>query len=740
METDPEHRTRLLRKILGVTILALSVWSQSGGAQFDGAQSTAGNHLANEKSPYLLLHSHNPVNWYPWGVEAFQKAVREQKPIFLSIGYYTCHWCHVMERESYSNPDIAAVLNRYFVAIKVDREERPDVDRLYIAYLESANGTAGWPANIMLTPDRQPFAGGIYFPPDKLKKWLEKVAESWSKNRDRTVEVSSRAAQALSREVANHVAPGPLPPGVLDKTYRQIASMYDSGNGGFGVPPKFPRPVALEFLLRTWARTGQAAALDMVKGTLLAMARGGIRDQIGGGFHRYATDARWRVPHFEKMLYDQAQLVAVYTEAYQTTHDDAFAAVARSTLDFTLRELQLPGGGFGSALDADSPLAAGTGESAEGVFYRWTADNVAKVLGPDAAMFNFAYGIETNPSVPWRAQSDDAVGKRFELSPAQAAMKLAGMQAVLCKARDLRPHPPRDDKAVAAWNGMMVSALSRASQALNDPWYLAAAQATMGFIESRLLDPVTGRLQRSWRGGTTSGDGFLDDYTSLIAALIDLYQADFNVHWLERAVALQDKQEELFGDARAGGYFDTAAADTGLLARTRDAYDGAEPTPNSRAAMNLLRLWHITGREDWKEKAGKTLALFGGTMAAHPESLPALASALDFALAPARHILIAGNPDAADTKVLLRLVNGRYLPNAILMLADGGPAQQQIARWLPFVAGAHPIGGRATAYICDEMVCKLPTPEPAVVARLLGARLPDTRLPDTRLLDAGAQK
>jgi uncharacterized protein YyaL (SSP411 family) len=452
------------------------------------------------------------------------------------------------------------------------------------------------------------------------------------------------------------------------------------------------------------------------------MARGGIRDQIGGGFHRYATDARWRIPHFEKMLYDQAQLAVVYAEAYQITHEDAFAAVTRSTLDFALRELQLPDGGFASALDADSGIAGGSGEVAEGAFYRWTADEVGKAPGADAAMFEFTYGIEANPSIPWRAHSDSAVAKRFGMPEAQVAEKLAATRTALLQARNARPRPPRDDKAVAAWNAMMVSALARASQALGEARYLAAAQGTMRFIEARLVEPATGHLQRSWRGGTTSGNAFLDDYTGVVAALIDLYEADFDVHWLERAVAFQRMQDELFWDVRAGGYFDTTGDDRALLARTRDAYDGAEPAPNSRAAMNLLRLALITGDGRWKDKADRTLALFGSRMASRPESLPALASALDFALAPKRHILIAGDPNAADTKALIRVVNERYLPNAVLMLADGGVGQQQIARWLPFVAAAHPISGRAAAYVCDEMICKMPTPEPAVMARLLDAR------------------
>ncbi len=450
-----------------------------------GAQSP-GNHLINEKSPYLLLHAHNPVDWYPWGEAAFEKATREQKPIFLSIGYYTCHWCHVMEQESYSNPAIAAILNKYFVSIKVDREERPDIDGLYIGYLESTTGSAGWPANIFLTPDRKPFLGGTYFPPDKLTKLIQQVADDWGKDRDRTVQKASRAAQALVKEASEiSVTNSPVPPATLDKAWRENAAIYDSQNGGFGAAPKFPRPVTIAFLLRTGVRTGQTKALDMATGTLLAMARGGIYDQIGGGFHRYAVDAKWRIPHFEKMLYDQAQLAVVYSEAWQITHDPFYASVARGTLDFSLRELQLPGGGFGSALDADSPVAAGKPETAEGAFYRWNAAETAKILGESSAVFDFAFGIDQNPGVAWRAHSDEETGKRFGMSTVQAAEKLSGLRAKMMEARSHRPLPPRDDKAVTTWNAMMISALARASGAFEEPKYLIlpreANRAVCGF-------------------------------------------------------------------------------------------------------------------------------------------------------------------------------------------------------------------------------------------------------------------
>ena len=679
------------------------------------------NRLIHEKSPYLLLHAHNPVDWYPWGSEAFEKARREQKPIFLSIGYYTCHWCHVMERESYSNTEIAAILNQYFVAIKVDREERPDVDRLYIAYLEATTGTGGWPLNVFLTPDRKPFQGGIYFPPDKLKMLLSKTADAWARDRDKLTNRAGRSADDLVQMI-NKQQPGKgeLQAAVLDKTFRQIAVTYDRTNGGFGTAPKFPRPVALDFLLRTYARTGQRDALEMTLATLRVMARGGIHDQLGGGFHRYATDAQWRVPHFEKMLYDQAQLATTYTDTYQITHDVFFAGVARDILDFSLRGMQVSGGGFASALDADS-VSAGGREAEEGAFYVWTKAQIKSVLGQEqATLVDYMYGIDTSgENILYEKNTIENTARRFGLSVEQASEQLSSARKSLLSARSRRPLPPVDDKVVTAWNGMMISALAHAAQALDEPRYLATAESTARFLKSHLYDARSKQLWRSYRAESATIAGFLDDYTDLIHGLVDLYQADFDVQWLKWAVALQEKQDELFWDAQQGGYLDATSADTSLLARTHETYDGAEPSPNSTAAMNLLRLAQITDSKSWREQAQKTLAALGGALTANPESVPAMASALDFNLAHTRQILVAGEFSSPDTRELLRLVNARFLPNKVLLLADGGSEERELAHWLPFIADAHRIQGKATIYICENYTCKLPTADPIVAARLL---------------------
>ncbi len=693
------------------------------------------NRLINAKSPYLLLHAHNPVDWYPWGHEAFDRARKENKPIFLSIGYFTCHWCHVMERESYSDPNVAAILNQYFVSVKVDREERPDIDRLFISYVESTTGTAGWPLNVLLTPERKPFFGGTYFDPGQLKSLLQQAADAWNKQPDLITQTAGRAAQLIQIVNQQPLATNRLQPAILDQTFKQLALAYDAKNSGFGEAPKFPRPVVLCFLFRYYVRTGQRDALDMALTTLRAMERGGIHDQLGGGFHRYSTGATWLVPHFEKMLYDQAQLAIVYTDAYQITHDRSYAKSARNILDFALREMQQPRGGFASAEDADSRVNRGKPETREGAFYVWTSKEIEIVLAKeDAEVFDFAYGVEPDGNVPvqqdarrelkgknvlYEAHSTEETAKKFSLTIEQTAEKLTAARKTLFEARSRRPHPPIDDKIITAWNGMMISALARASQAFNEPRYLERAQATAKFIEENLYDSSNEKLWRSYRAGGPSVDGFLDDSTALISGLLDLYQADFNVHWLTWAVSLQENQDRLFEDPKDGGYFDAGASDHLLLSRTREAYDGPEPSPNSTTAMNLLRLAQFTDRAEWRVRAQNTISAFAARLESDPAALPALASALDFRLAQTKQILIAGALSSQDTRELLRQVNTRFLPNKILLLADGGIGQEELARWLPVMAGVHRIQDRATAYVCENYVCKLPTANADVLGRLL---------------------
>jgi hypothetical protein len=568
---------------------------------------------------------------------------------------------------------------------------------------------------------------------------LQQVANAWTRQPDSITQTAGRAAQQLVEIVSQQpFSTGDLKPAILDKAYERIASTYDATNGGFGGAPKFPRPVTLCFLLRYYVRTGKREALGMTLNTLRAMERGGIHDQLGGGFHRYSTGTNWLVPHFEKMLYDQAQLAVAYAEAYQITHDGFYADTARDILDFVQREMEQHRGGFASAEDADSQVAIGKPETSEGAFYVWSAKQIESAVGtPDDEVFRYAYGVESRGNVPthqdvrgelkgknvlYEAHSTEETAKKFRLSVEQTAEKLTAGRKALFAARTHRPHPPLDDKIITAWNGMMISALARASQSLNEPRYLEHAQATAEFLEANLYDSKTGKLWRSYRASSASVDGFLDDYTDLIAGLLDLYQAGFDVRWLSWAVSLQEKQDHLFWDDKDGGYFDVGTSDSSLLSRTREGYDGVEPAPNSTAAMNLLRLAQFTDRGESRDKAQKTISAFAARLQSDPEAVPALASAFDFHLAPKKQILIAGDPKSRDTRKLLRQVNSRFLPNKILLLADGGAGQQQLARWLPFVAGAHRMKDRATAYVCENYICKLPTSDPDVMASLLDNR------------------
>ncbi len=718
------------------------------------------NHLVHEKSPYLLMHAHNPVDWYPWGEDAFAKARREQKPIFLSVGYSTCHWCHVMEHESFSDPKIAAILNRDFVSIKVDREERPDVDRLYMTFVQATTGSGGWPMSVFLTPDLKPFFGGTYFPPDDrygrpgFQTVLLRLAEAWKGEREKILESASQVTAHLEKAMKAGVGgDGRVGEPVLDRTYEQVRAGYEPHFGGFGSAPKFPRPVVFNFLLRYYARTSKRDALEMTLHTLRVMARGGIHDHLGGGFHRYSTDARWHLPHFEKMLYDQAQLAVSYLEAYQLTHDQFFAATARDILGYVLRDLRGREGGFYSAEDADSLIAEGRPdpstslgvpersrrEHGEGAFYVWTAAQIEEVLGKDAAqVFDYTYGVEPDgnvledphgefegKNVLFLRHSLADTAKHFGKPEAEVDALLAEGRKKLLAARARRPRPSLDDKVLTAWNGLMISALAKASQVLEDSQDLAAGESAARFIQSKLYDPQSGQLKRRFRAGEVAIDGFLDDYAFLIQGLLDLFEASSHPEWLAWAMRLQEKQDQLFWDAHSGGYFSTGSQDPSILLRLREDYDGAEPAANSVAALNLLRLAQLAGAEKggaWRAKADKLFLAASRRLETTPEAAPLLVAALDFSLSKPRQIIIAGQPDAPDTRALLRLVHERFIPNKILLVVDGGAGQRQLTQWLPFIEGMARQNGRATAYICENFTCKLPTADLQEVARLLDTR------------------
>ncbi len=702
------------------------------------------NRLSREKSPYLLQHQHNPVDWYPWGEEAFAKARKENKPIFLSIGYSTCHWCHVMAHESFENPETAKLMNELFVNIKVDREERPDVDRVYMTYVQATTGGGGWPMSVFLTPDLKPFFGGTYFPPEDrygrpgFPRALHQLSEAWQKDHDKVVESANNAIEAL-KEAGGSAQTGPVGKEAMATCLNQLTQSFDDELGGFGGAPKFPRPVTLNFLFRTAVREGAnsrdgKAALGMALLTLGKMAEGGMHDHLGGGFHRYSVDKFWHVPHFEKMLYDQAQLASSYLDAFQITRAAGFEKTARDILDYVRRDMTDTQGGFYSAEDADSLLEHGKPEHAEGAFYVWTKDEIIKALGDDAAaIFNRVYGVDADGNAP--AGSDpqgEFAGKNillqkmtvadaakfFHKSEEEIAASLAASRKSLFELRAKRPRPHLDDKIITAWNGLMISAFARAAQVLDDPAYLESAQRAAAFIHEHLYTK-DGQLLRNYRQGASEVYGFAEDYAFLIQGMLDLYEADFDIAHLQWATELQARMNQLFADDEHGGYFSVVKDAPNILLRSKEDYDGAEPSPNSVAALNLLRLAQIKDDPDFAERARKTIAAFSDRLTRGPVTLPQMLVALDFSLSKPRQVVIAGPRDSEATKALLREVHTHYFPGKILLLADGGDGQKWLGEKLEFIRTVAPIGGKPAAYVCENFVCQLPTSDQTKLRELL---------------------
>jgi len=713
-------------------------------AQTDGRQFT--NRLIEEKSPYLLQHAHNPVDWYPWGEEAFNKARTENKPIFLSIGYSTCHWCHVMERESFSNPDTAKLMNAHFINIKVDREARPDVDKVYMTFVQATTGSGGWPLNVWLTPGLEPFFGGTYFPPEDrwgrpgLPTMIERIADFWENDRENLMSDSRRMTEFLRNALDSMAAGEPPDNAILAKAYDRIAASYDAIAGGFGSPPKFPRPVTFNFLMRYHAQLKadspqKKPSLQMVLFTLRQIAKGGIHDHIGGGFHRYSVDADWQVPHFEKMLYNQAQLAAAYLDAWQITGDFFYADQTRGILDYVLRDMTHPDGGFYSAEDADSLLSRDGEEKAEGAFYLWAEEEIVALLGErDAAVFNYRYGVESNGNVaPDRDPHGEFSGKNillvrhsvaetfehFKSSANETEKILRRGRAKLLAARNKRPRPELDDKVLSSWNGLMISAFARAGRALEENAFLRAATEAAVFVEENLYDADSGTLLRFWRDGAGEVEGFVDDYSYLIQGLLDLYEATFEIRWVQWALRLQGKQDELFLDRDRGGYFSVSGRDPNIILRLKEDYDGAVPAPSSVAALNLLRLGQMTGNADYHRQAEEVFKAFGQRLSDLPQSLPQMLGAYDFYRSTPKQIIIAGGAGTDSTLAMLREIYSRYLPNKIVLLADGGEGQAFLAGHLEIIRSFEPASGESTAYICENYVCNLPTTDVAVVARLL---------------------
>ena len=671
------------------------------------------NRLAREKSPYLLQHAHNPVDWYPWGDEAFEKAAREDKPVFLSVGYSTCHWCHVMERESFESPEIARILNEHFVPIKVDREERPDVDRIYMLFVQASTGSGGWPMSVWLTPDRKPFFGGTYFPPDNrygrpgFGLILQSLAQAWQKDRPRIEESGAQVLEQIRNysEVAGGPA-GAVGRDALDSGYYAFRRMFDSKLGGFGGAPKFPRPSVLNFFLRYYAETRTEDALDMALLTLREMAKGGMNDQLGGGFHRYSVDERWFVPHFEKMLYDQAQLAVSYLEAFQITGEAQYAEVARSIFEYVLRDLQNPDGGFFSAEDADSVIDPQEPEvKGEGAFYLWSHAELVTALGEsDAAIFERCYGVEERGNVH-EDPHGEFTGRNilYQAAGVDQAAVIERARTILLERRGRRPRPHLDDKVLTAWNGMMISAFAKGAAILTEPRYGQAARRALDFLRAHLWREQDQVLLRRYRAGEAAIEGFLDDYAFLILALLDMYQTSFVEADLAWAVRLAEKARELFEDSQAGGFFTTAPAKADLVLRLKDDYDGAEPAGNSVMALALLRLARLTGSEEFRQSAERALLAFAPRMRAAPAALPQMLVAQMFALAAPMEIVLAGPSD----QEMLDTIRRKFLPHAVILRAEQAPVS------MPAVDGS------PTAYVCENYACKLPVTGAHALADLL---------------------
>jgi uncharacterized protein YyaL (SSP411 family) len=675
------------------------------------------NRLAREKSPYLLQHAHNPVDWYPWGEEAFEKARREDKPIFLSVGYSTCHWCHVMERESFESEEIAGVLNQYFVPIKVDREERPDVDRLYMLFVQASTGSGGWPMSVWLTPTRKPFFGGTYFPPDNrfgrpgFKHILERLAQAWREDRARVEESSAQVVEQLREYGSLGAAESEAGPEVLERAFQAFRRMFDARLGGFGHAPKFPRPSIHNFLVRYYAASGNEEALEMVLTTLREMVKGGMNDQIGGGFHRYSVDENWFVPHFEKMLYDQAQLATSYLEGFQITRDGQYAVAARNIFTYLLRDMTDPDGGFYSAEDADSAAdAAKPNEKGEGAFYVWRQSEIEAALGPaTAAKFCHRYGVaeggnvEEDPHGEFRGVNILYQAHPVETEEDRRELKAAGAKLLEIRAR--RPRPLRDDKILSAWNGMMISSLAKAAQILGDAAYAQAARAAIDFLHRHLWDAERQILRRRFREGESAIDGFLDDYAYVGLALLDLYETTFEARDFAWAVQLAERALALFEDTGRGGFFSTP--DDGALLRLKDDYDGAEPSGNSGMALLLLRLSRMTDREDFRVAAERTLRAFASRMQEAGTGVPQMLVAQSLALAKPREIVLAGPAADPAMHAMLASIRRRFLPNTVVMRAE------QSARPMPA------IGGAPTAYVCENFACNLPVTDVVALDELL---------------------
>ena len=679
----------------------------AGGSSEKVNKSSRRNALSESLSPYLQQHADNPVNWMEWSDEAFALAKKQDKPIFLSIGYSTCHWCHVMAHESFSDPDIAEIMNRHFINIKVDREVRPDVDAIYMRAVQVMSGNAGWPLSVFLAPDGKPFYGGTYFPPTSrygmpsFETVLKSIAGAWENERDKLLNSADRLTEIISAD-REHNPDIKLTPGMLTTAAKRLTYMFDPAFGGFGRAPKFPQPSNLSMLLAYYHRTRDKDAIYMVKTTLDNMADGGIYDHLGGGFHRYSTDSMWLVPHFEKMLYDQALITRALIETYQVTGDQKYADTACEVFDYVLRDMLDQNGGFYSAEDADS-------EGHEGTFYVWSKNEIVELLGDeDAEIFNSYYGVTDEGNFEGKnilhvVDNKKEIAKKYSVSEQQLTRALSRGRKTLFDAREKRIRPHRDEKIITGWNGLMVASFARAGRVLNNNNYTNAASNAMEFILKELI--VDGRLKRYFASGKAEQSAVLDDYAFVIYALVELYHADYNPKWLSEAIKMSEAMIELFADKEKGGFFLTGVDSEKLIYRGKDITDGAIPSGNSVAAAALLKLGRLTAKSRFVKIAEKAVEVNSSRLAEGSGDLYEMLVAVDFLLGPKQEIVISAGNDKSKADAMLDVVNSYYLPRAVVVLND---ASNEIQEIVPFVKNQPVVDGKATAYVCQNYACKQP--------------------------------
>jgi hypothetical protein len=694
-----------------------------------GGPGEKSNRLARESSPYLRQHALDPVEWYPWGDEAFARARDEDRPIFLSIGYSTCHWCHVMEKESFSDREVAEVLNEHFVCIKVDREERPDVDQLYMQASLALAGTGGWPLTIVMTPDRLPFYAATYLPRESrfglpgLLDILPRLAALWKEDREKVTSSAASLGKALSRRGIRQGRS--TRKGAADRAFQELLLQYDDLTGGFGPAPRFPMPHVHLFLLRYGAWTGTRKAVEVSEKVLRSMARGGIHDQIGGGFHRYSTDIRWLVPHFEKMLYDQALAATAYTEAWQATGAGYLREIAEGCLSYVLRELAAPTGAFYAAQDADS-------EGEEGKFYLWTREEVEQALPPEHARVAFqvlrvtsagnfidpAAGGRTGKNVLSMTSSPEEAARTLNLSPGEARDRWQQAREMLRLAREKRERPFRDEKILTDWNGLAIGAFARAARAFGSPGYLDASMRAAEFLLTRMWDG--GRLQHRYHDGSAGMAGTAHDYAFLINGLIELYLSSPDPHWLEEAIVLEEVFCDRFWDRSRGGYFTADRDAEDLFTRTKEFHDGAIPSPNSMAFANLTLLGNLTGKPAYTRRADHLSRIYSSVLEREPGSCGLFLAAFCQAAGPSAQVVVAGKHDDPDTRAMLHLLQTSYLPFAVWMLKEPGSRGEALAHIAPFTRDYRPIGGKTAAYVCRDFTCSSPVSTVAGLSGLLG--------------------